>query len=223
MNEKSISEIIKTRREELNYSMQEIADYVGVTRQTVFKWEHGFIKNMGIDKLEKLASILQVEPLDLLNIHHNNKLQKVTLTEENYNAELPPSNVCMIDDGNIKMIPLFGSVSAGFGSCEEEYLGMIPIVKVGSVENYVAVTVRGDSMEDRIMDKSIIVVNKNVPIYDGEVGIFRVNDDVFVKQKIIKDKKTYLHSFNDYYEDIEIREYDYYVELGKVVETITKW
>lgn len=215
MDNGSISKIIKNKREELGYSLQTVADFVGVSKQTVFKWENDYIKNMGIDKLEKLSIILNIPPLELLN-------KKNTNANKEEKRQLPPSNACIIDGDFIKMIPLFGSVSAGFGSLQDEYIEMIPIVLKGNPDSYVAITVNGDSMEDRIMDKSIVVVNKNCPIYNGDIGIFRVNEEVFVKQKIIKNKKTYLHSFNEYYKDIEIKENDDYVELGKVTEVITR-
>lgn len=208
MGNNSISEIIKSKREELGYSLQSIADFVGVSRQTVFKWEKGYIKNMGIDKLEKLATILKIPPLELLNVKRLN--------------ETPQGNGCIIDGDFIKMIPLYASVSAGFGTDYEEYIEHIPIVLYGNPDNYVAIIVHGDSMEDRIMNKSIAVIQKNSPVYDGDVGIFRLNNELYIKQKIVKNKKTVLHSFNDYYKDIEINEYDDYCELGKVSQVITK-
>ena len=42
----NIGEIIRTRRQELGLTLENIGDYVGVGKSTVRKWEHGDIENM---------------------------------------------------------------------------------------------------------------------------------------------------------------------------------
>ena len=57
-----IGTIIKTRRESLNLLQQDVADYVGVTKSAVSRWEKGEIENMGRSKIKRLAEILRLEP-----------------------------------------------------------------------------------------------------------------------------------------------------------------
>lgn len=57
---------LKVRREELNLTLEEVGDFVGVTKSTVRKWENGMINNMGRDKIAKYAEILKISPLELL-------------------------------------------------------------------------------------------------------------------------------------------------------------
>ena len=64
---------ISQRRSELGLTLEKIADYVGVSKSTVKKWESGYIKNMGRDKIVLLAEILQVSPLDILDLPENDK------------------------------------------------------------------------------------------------------------------------------------------------------
>ncbi len=59
---------IKKRRTELNLTLEQIGSFVGVSKSTVKKWENGYIKNMRRDKILLLAQILNVSPLDFLNI-----------------------------------------------------------------------------------------------------------------------------------------------------------
>ena len=59
---KDIKEKIKQRRKDLNLSLEEIANYVGVSKATVSRWETGAISNMRADKIQKLAEILKVNP-----------------------------------------------------------------------------------------------------------------------------------------------------------------
>lgn len=54
--------ILRERREDLRLTLQQVADYVGVSSGTVSRWETGNIKNMKRDKIAKLSEILQVSP-----------------------------------------------------------------------------------------------------------------------------------------------------------------
>lgn len=58
---------IHQKRTELNLTLEEIANFVGVSKSTVKKWESGYIKNMRRDKIIKLATILKVSPMEILH------------------------------------------------------------------------------------------------------------------------------------------------------------
>lgn len=58
---------LKNRREELKLSQQEVAEFVGITKSAISRWESGDIKNMGIDKLKKLSEILRIDPITIIN------------------------------------------------------------------------------------------------------------------------------------------------------------
>ena len=64
MNE--IGELLYKRRKELGLTLEEVGDAVGVGKSTVRKWEKGIIKNMGRDKLSKIASVLRIDPVLLV-------------------------------------------------------------------------------------------------------------------------------------------------------------
>ena len=63
MNE--ISANIKTLRREKGLSQEQFAQALHVTRQTVSAWERG-LSRPGLDTLEAIARVLEVEPEDLL-------------------------------------------------------------------------------------------------------------------------------------------------------------
>lgn len=67
----TVAEIIKTRRKALGLTLEQIAQYAGVEKATVWKWEHGQIKQIGHVHLRKLAEALGVDPMDL--IYANNE------------------------------------------------------------------------------------------------------------------------------------------------------
>ena len=61
-----IKDYIKKRRLELELTLEQVGNYVGVGKGTVAKWESGFISNLGRDKIAKLSEILQISPLDII-------------------------------------------------------------------------------------------------------------------------------------------------------------
>ena len=63
-----IANKIKSRRIELGLTLEDIAQTVGVGRSTVQRWESGLIKNMGRDKIARLAEALQISPVELVPV-----------------------------------------------------------------------------------------------------------------------------------------------------------
>lgn len=61
-----IGQLIHSRRLELNLTLEEIGNYVGVSKSTVKKWEDGYISNMRRDKISALAKILKISPVSLI-------------------------------------------------------------------------------------------------------------------------------------------------------------
>lgn len=61
-----VANMIKKRRTELGLTLEDVAQAVNVTRSTVQRWESGLIRNMGRDKVAKLADILQISPVELV-------------------------------------------------------------------------------------------------------------------------------------------------------------
>lgn len=59
---------IETRRSELNMTLDDVAEIVGVTKATVSKWEKCDIANMKRDKIVKLATALNISPLLLVGV-----------------------------------------------------------------------------------------------------------------------------------------------------------
>ncbi len=87
----SIMNRVKQRRLELNMSYQELANKTGLSKSTLQRYETGAIKNMPLDKLEDLASALNVKPSYLMGWNEKPKDQlALTITEQNllhkYNA-----------------------------------------------------------------------------------------------------------------------------------------
>lgn len=61
-----IGKTIHDLRVSRGLTLEQVGDYVGVSKATVLKWESGKIKNMRRDKIVKLAEILGTEPGKLI-------------------------------------------------------------------------------------------------------------------------------------------------------------
>lgn len=53
---------IRQKREELGISLTDFANKVGVSKQTLYKYEHNIVTNIPSDKLEEIAKALDVTP-----------------------------------------------------------------------------------------------------------------------------------------------------------------
>lgn len=58
----TIGERIRKVREEARLSQVELADYIKVSKQTLYKYETGIITNIPSDKIEEIAKFTGVSP-----------------------------------------------------------------------------------------------------------------------------------------------------------------
>ena len=68
MNTNDIGKRIRERRKELGMTLDELARAVGVSKQTIFRYEDRTIENIPIDKLHKIAGKLNVSMAYLLDL-----------------------------------------------------------------------------------------------------------------------------------------------------------
>jgi len=63
----SLSKNIKKRRQEVQMTLEEVAKIVGVSRQTIQRYESGIISSIPSDRIEKLAVALRTTPAYLMS------------------------------------------------------------------------------------------------------------------------------------------------------------
>ena len=85
---RSVHEIIKERRESLGYSLNELAERIGVNRSTVMRWENGDIENMKRDKIVSLSEALKISPAVIMGWEDTEepKVAKVSDTVKDINT-----------------------------------------------------------------------------------------------------------------------------------------
>ncbi len=68
----TIGNRIKSRRKELNLSVDEVAEKLNKNRATIYRYENDEIENLPINILEPLAEILDTTPAYLMGWEENN-------------------------------------------------------------------------------------------------------------------------------------------------------
>ena len=181
-----VGEYIKELRIEHGYSQEQLGKLIGVQRAAVQKWESGQVQNLKRDTIKDLCRIFNVTP------------------NEFFQSDKIESNATILPD-NVYMIPLYESVSAGFGSyandCVIDYIPL-PLASESEANETLCIKVSGDSMYPKIEDGDKIVVRKQSSVDSGSVGVFLIdNEDSVVKKVFYAPGEDWLelHSFNPEY------------------------
>ncbi|MBR2255858.1 MAG: helix-turn-helix domain-containing protein [Blautia sp.] len=69
-----IKDILRNKRIEMDMTMKELAEKVGVSEGTISRWEAGEISNMRRDKIAALADALGISPLVVLGVDEDPKV-----------------------------------------------------------------------------------------------------------------------------------------------------
>ena len=162
----------KDRLRELRLSrgltLQQVADYVGLQKAAIYKYEHGLTVNPKRSLIEKLAVLFQVSPSYLLGINDD---------EERTDS---------VTKG--VRIPVLGNVAAGIpitAVTDVEDWEEIP-EKLASSGTYFALRIKGQSMEPRIKDGDVVIVKQQSDVDTGDVAIVLVNGDEATVKEVKK-------------------------------------
>ncbi len=69
---------LRSRREELGLTLEQVGDACNVGKSTVRKWETGMIRNMKRDKVAMLAKVLKVNPMDIITETYDVPMERTT-------------------------------------------------------------------------------------------------------------------------------------------------
>lgn len=167
-NKKTLSQNLQRLMNLHKIDRNKLCADLGFKYSTVSEWLSAN-KYPRIDKIELMANYFNVQKSDLIEEHSN-----------------PQPNATILDT-KIRMIPLYESVSAGFGVCAQDtVIDYIPLPIDSDFEaaETICIKVSGDSMYPKIEDGDIIVVRKQESIDSGRVGVFLINEEDAVVKKV---------------------------------------
>ena len=165
-----LGERIRNLRRKKGLSLEQLADSIGTSRQTVHRYETGVIANIPHEKIEALAKALGTSPSSLMGWD---------------DEEIPTFNnitVANISTVSTKKIPMLGNVACGepiLASEEQSYY----VKATSDISADFCLTARGDSMINaRIFDGDILFVRKQESVDDGEIAVILIDDEATVKR-----------------------------------------
>ncbi|WP_338748295.1 XRE family transcriptional regulator [Staphylococcus aureus] len=137
------------------------------------------------------------------------------LEEQNYKGD----NVVDINSYKQEKTPVNvnGCVSAGVGERLHDETLFTEMVKGPIPTHDLALKVNGDSMEPMFKDGEIIFVEKTHNIKNGQIGIFIIEEEAYVKKVFVEDDRLTLVSLNKDYDDLHFYRNESVRLIGKVI------
>lgn len=177
--------------------------------------------------LEKFISFLQYKEQEIAK----KQAENIKETSPNY-----PTNTISIsehikeetrldineeDQEPKKELRILGYTAAGEPiDMPDDIYGLGDVIKVpADIKADFALTVKGDSMEPRIPNESVVYVKKQDTVDNGQIAIVSINNTVTCKIFKQKNDIIYLHSINPNYNPIVIDNEDIdFKIIGKVID-----
>lgn len=163
-------ERMKQRRKEIGLSAEKVAERLGVSPATIYRYEKGDIEKVPVDIFAELAKILQTTPAYLMGWEEKPEPKKPTI---------PPGFEPM---PKMKKVPLIGSIACGEPITAEQN-----IEKMVDVPEYIrcdfSLTCHGDSMVDAgIHDKDVVYIRIQPEVENGEIAAVRIDGEATLKR-----------------------------------------
>lgn len=157
----SIGSRIKAARESKRMTQEELGAACGTTKQTIFKYETGLITNIPLDRLEKIADVLDIPPASLMGWDDSPYV-------------LPPNVVPLRPMGKV---PLVGQIACGTPILAEQNITDY-VDLPGHIRADYALTCKGDSMVGAgIRDGDIVYIRQQEEVENGQIAAVSVDRD----------------------------------------------
>ena len=239
---RTVGEMIAAYRKKAGLSQAELADRLAaenihISGKTISGWEKNRFEP-SVTVFLHLCRILNIpdcveeffgnnpgDPMAILNDLGKQKVLSYInflVHPVSYRKEpdvLPTEKAAEIPARRMKKIRLYDArVSAGTGNfLDSDYYGIIEVDEEKAKDADFAVTISGDSMEPEFHDHDTVLVHRQDTLENGEIGIFALNDNAYIKKFQNTKKRTALISLNRKYDPIPIDfETDSFRIFGKV-------
>lgn len=166
-------ERIKKLRSACNLTQTELAKKIGVSKQTLYKYENNIITNIPSDKIELLALFLNTSEAYLMG------WAKDSLSKDSSIFDIPG----IMPLPKTYTVPLLGNIACGDPILAEQNIAdWVPVPD--SVKNAdFALTCQGDSMINaRIFDGDIVYIRQQSDVDDGEIAAVLIGEEATLKR-----------------------------------------
>jgi repressor LexA len=185
----NVGDRIRERRKAIGLSAEQVAENMGVSPATIYRYESADIMNMRIDKLEPIAKVLRTTPAYLMG------------WVEDSDGKVTVANLFPIDT---KKFPLLGEIACGKPVYAQE--DFESYVEAGAnIKADFCLRCKGDSMVNaRILDGDIVFIKEQSMVNNGEIAAVIIEDEATLKRVFYyPDKsKLVLQAENSHYEPL---------------------
>jgi len=160
-----LSNKLKELRKAKKMTLEELAEKIGTSRQTIHRYETGKISNIPPEKVEALALALDTTPSALMGWGED--------LYERFDNILPIS---------IKRVPILGDIACGEPIYAEEEHESFAAVN-SSLDADFCLRAKGDSMVGaRIYDGDIVFIRSQAMVDNGEIAAVIIDDEATLKR-----------------------------------------
>lgn len=185
----TVGDRIRQVRQEQDVTQQELADYIGVSKQAVYKYENNIVTNIPTDKVDAIAKRLKVSPAYLMGWEEQPEPKKLTI---------PPGFEPM---PKMDWVPLVGRIACGTPITAEENVEQMVCVPSRWHSTF-TLTCKGDSMEPRIHDGDLVAIRSQPEVEQGEIAAVRIGDEATLKHVYLHENFIELRPENPAFESI---------------------
>ena len=166
----TVGDRIRQVRQEQDVTQQELADYIGVSKQAVYKYENNIVTNIPTDKVDAIAKRLKVSPAYLMGWEEQPELKK---------PPIPPGFIPM---PKMKKVPLIGAIACGDPiTALQNREGDVDVPE--DVRCDFALKCHGDSMVGAgIHDGDVVYIHIQPEVENGEIAAVRIGDEATLKR-----------------------------------------
>lgn len=182
-------ERMKQRRKEIGLSAEKVAERLGVSPATIYRYEKGDIEKVPVDIFAELAKILQSTPAYLMGWEEQPQPKKPTI---------PPGFQPMPE---MDWVPLVGRIACGTPITAEENVEQMVCVPSRWHSTF-TLTCKGDSMEPRIHDGDLVAIRSQPEVEQGEIAAVRIGEEATLKHVYLHENFIELRPENPAFESI---------------------
>ena len=224
---------LRALRKQFDYNQTEVSHMMAAlncpaTKQSISRWEQGTnlpnaIQFLSLCTIYHVNDVRAVFGANRLPFIHDALNREGREKVEAYAQDLIASGRYVIKENVLifpkRKIPLYDMpVSAGTGQfLDSSDFQMVETDDPVAQSANFGVRIVGDSMEPEYHDGGIIWIQQQQELEDGEVGIFFLNGDAYLKMLRRTPKKIQLVSFNSEYKPKDVGPYDEFRVFGKVL------
>ncbi|ELX9443387.1 helix-turn-helix domain-containing protein [Staphylococcus pseudintermedius] len=231
----SFKDRLKQIMSERKISQSELSRRTGIGRNSISDYLNGKYEAKQ-DKVFELAKALNVNEAWLMGFDISKNREIENSITSIYDKLTPPRQKRVLDFANEQLneqnnkvlhinshnviseeVAVYGYASAGTGETlidgvefTTQYNGHIP-------NHDFALQVNGDSMEPMFEDKEIIFIDKTKQINSGQIGIFVIDGEAYLKKVFINEEGIRLVSLNSKYPDLFFDKNNEIKVAGKVI------